>query len=81
MANLTSVRSDCIDMLRARGIEPVKMTVSCDHWRVCCPFHGSEETPSMVICVPFDSWHCYTCGRGGHSDALSAAFAELDAAS
>jgi DNA primase len=31
-----------------------------------CPFHagGMERTPSFVIYLEQNSWHCYSCGEG-----------------
>lgn len=30
----------------------------------CCPFH-TEDTPSFVVYIDSNSWHCFGCGRGG----------------
>lgn len=37
-------------------------------WRMRCPFHD-DSTPSLVIYMPGQGWHCFGCGRGGQDAA------------
>ena len=39
-------------------------------WTACCPIHG-ERTPSFVIYLDNNTWHCFgACGEGGDSIAF-----------
>lgn len=39
-------------------------------WSACCPIH-KERTPSFVIYINSNTWHCFgACGEGGDSIAF-----------
>ena len=37
----------------------------------CCPFHGGEQTPSMMVDDQKGRWRCFSCTKGGDVAAFA----------
>jgi DNA primase len=54
-----------VSLLRLLESQGHRLMKQGKDWACRCPWHDGDDTPSCVVTVKLNLWHCFGCDAGG----------------